>query len=282
MKLTWWCSATATAWDGRWKPYPGVWLFVFLLAALYWRSVTRRVSGSSAPSAAGPGRIASYVAGVVAVWLATDWPVGALGAGYLLTAHTASFILLSLVAPPLLLFGWPAPRGERKTTNGVAWNAARILTQPLIALALFNVILVVTHLPPVVDGLMPLQLGAFAIDLGWLLGGLALWTPVVRPLVVRNALSYPQQMGYLFLATLVPTVPAAFMTFAAYPLYGLYELAPRVGDIAAIQDQQVAGLSMKIIGDLPFWLAFGIVFFKWAREEDRSTPTRALEGSLPT
>ena len=44
------------------------------------------------------------------IWAALDWPIGALGAGYLASVHTLSYILLSLVAPPCLILGVPRRR----------------------------------------------------------------------------------------------------------------------------------------------------------------------------
>jgi putative membrane protein len=233
----------------------------------------RATQAGDSPGATPLARQASVVGGILTIWLATDWPLGALGAGYLLSVHTVSFVLLALVAPPLLLLGWPA--GSSSPASGVGWAVAWA-TRPLPALALFNVVLMVTHLPPVVDGLMPRQLGAFAIDLAWVLAGLAYWSPVVRPGGHGMLLSYPKRMLYLFGGTILPTVPAAFMTFSDYPIYGLYELAPRVAAITAKDDQQVAGLTMKIVGDLPFWFAFALVFFSWARAESENDRTKTV------
>ena len=36
------------------------------------------------------------------------------------------------------------------------------------------------------------------------------------------------QMLYLFLQTLLPTVPASFLTFGSKPLYSFYETVPRL------------------------------------------------------
>jgi cytochrome c oxidase assembly factor CtaG len=55
-------------------------------------------------------------------------------------------------------------------------------------------------------------------------------------------------------------------------VYSVYELAPRVTALSAHSDQQLAGLIMKVIGDLPLWLAFGVVFFRWAKEAGGSNP----------
>jgi cytochrome c oxidase assembly factor CtaG len=279
MKLSWWCSAGDTPWEWVWRPYPGVWLMVLFLLLGYWRRLQRASEREPLRRPVTPAQIGSFLTAVLVIWAATDWPLGALGASYLLTVHTISFILLALIAPPLLLYGWPsAPPGHTGSTSWLG-KTARFITRPLLALAIFNLVLLVSHLPPVVDGLMPLQLGSFAIDMAWLLGGLTFWFPVVRPGEGGVILSYPKRMLYLFAGTLLPTVPAAFMTFADYPIYGLYELAPRVHDISARDDQQVAGLTMKIIGDLPYWLAFALVFFRWAREEsDGKGPSHPSAG----
>ena len=82
----------------------------------------------------------------------------------------------------------------------------------------------------------------------------------------------PVRIGYLFASTLLPTIPAAFITFASYPLYKLYELAPPVGAIAAHADQQTAGIIMKLAADPIIWLAMGIMFFRWARLEGDPQP----------
>jgi putative membrane protein len=264
--MTWWCSATGLPWSWTWKFYPGVWLFVLALGVGYIilvRSVTARPPAKD--------RIA-FCAGLAAIWAALDWPIGPLGAGYLASFHTVTYILLSLIAPPLLFLGLPR-EAVLNAARSRGWGAVlRALARPLPALATFNVLLIVTHLPDVVDGAMRSQLGAFAIDCGWFVGGLSLWWAVMAPTPEIGRMSRPLKMGYLFATTLLPTIPAAFLTFADYPLYAVYELAPRALSLSAHSDQQVAGLTMKVIGDLPLWFAFGVVFFRWARASEGSTP----------
>lgn len=264
--MKWWCSASDAAWGWQWRPYPGVWLFLALLVLVYrraWREVP----------ADGPSRSPLlYGLGIAAIWIAVDWPLGPLGAGYLLSAHTISFILLGLIAPPLLLLGLPRATWHPKPGSATQ-TILRFLAAPLPALVLFNGTLMVTHLPDFVDGWMRSQLGAFGTDMSWLLAGMILWWPVLAPRPAIGRLSAPAQMGYLFVASILPTVPAMLLVFATYPAYGLYELAPRVFDILnAGNDQQLAGLLMKVIGDIPLWAGFGVVFFRWQRHETGSTP----------
>ncbi len=265
--MQWWCSATGQPWTWAWKAYPGVWLFVGLLAYGYWRGVIRR------PTPAPASAIAWFAGGLLCIWIALDWPVGALGAGYLATFHTITYILLSMVAPPCLLLGIPESAVRRGLADGVGGPLIRGAARPLVALTVFNAILLVTHVPAVVDGAMDSQLGALAIDLGWFLAGMVLWWPVLAPGPDIGHMGRPMKMAYLFAATLVPIIPSAFLTFAEYPLYSTYELAPRIFDkLTAQQDQQVAGLIMKLVGDLPVWFAFGVLFFRWARASEVTPP----------
>lgn len=246
--MTWWCAATGLPWRWEWQAYPGAWLLAGMLLVWWFRGRPRRGS-------------ALFLGGVVALWAATDWPLGPLGAGYLLSVHTVQFLLITLVAAPLLLAGAEVAGRVR-----LAGPVGRVVTHPLAGLGAYSVILTVTHLPPVVDTLMPTQFGSFAVDMLWLGGGLALYAPVVlqRPYSRMGPLL---SVGYLFAATIVSAIPAALLTFSRLPIYAIYELAPRVTRLSAREDQQVAGLVMKVIGDPLVWVVMAIQFVRWQRAE---------------
>ena len=87
----------------------------------------------------------------------------------------------------------------------------------------------------------------------------------------------PPTMGfvgkfYLFAAAaLMPMIPGGFLTFSSQPLYSTYELAPRLAGINALNDQQVAGVLMKV-GNLPLiWTVIAVIWFRWYRDEQRSS-----------
>ena len=274
--LQWWCSAQTAAWSWNPRPFPGVWLLVALLAVLFWRlgrasDDAERESGPSRDRRAGW----AWFGGVLALWVALDWPVGALS-GYLASAHMLQYLLTALVAPPLLLLGVPSGAWGRLAARPRAVRVLGFVTHPLIAIAIFQLVLYYTHLPSVVDRLMVTQLGSLAIDTLWLGGGLLFWWPVVAPVPDRPRFGYPLKMGYLFLSTVLNTMPYAFLTFGELPFYGVYELAPPVGILGAREDQQVAGLLMKIGGGLVLWTAITIQFFLWFNREGEA------EGPVPS
>ncbi|MDH3457775.1 MAG: cytochrome c oxidase assembly protein, partial [Gemmatimonadota bacterium] len=128
--------------------------------------------------------------------------------------------------------------------------------------------------PTVVDLFKPTQLGSFALDMAWIFAGLLFWWIVLGPVKEFRPLSYPGRIVFLLLNVFIPTVPASFLTFADYPIYALYELAPRVAGISATQDQQLAGLTMKILGGFIIFGIASVLFFKWYGAE------RALEGDV--
>ena len=76
-------------------------------------------------------------------------------------------------------------------------------------------------------------------------------------------------MLYLFLQTVVPTVPASLLTFGARPLYRIYETFPRLWGFSALDDQQVAGLIMKVGAGFYLWVVIAAIFFRWYAREER-------------
>lgn len=265
--MNWWCSATGAPWSWTWRPYPGVWLVVAALLFTYirWRRAMERADGTGW----GRWRTASSGVGALLVWAALDWPIGALGAGYLASVHEFQWLLLAQIAPPFLLLGAP-PHAWQALALRPRWsNWLRRLAHPLVGLLGFNGVMLVTHVPALADALMATQVGSFVTDAAWFASGLALWWPVLAPAGVSR-MSDPGKIGYLFAATIVPTAPAAFLTFAEYPVYRTYELAPRVHGIAAREDQQLAGLLMKALADPIMWLSMGIIFFRWSAAERRA------------
>lgn len=278
--MTWWCSARGTAWDWTWQAYPGVWLFIGLLAVGYVALGRRAGAAEDAAEDAVDGRRrATFFGGLMILWLALDWPIGALGAGYLASVHMAQFLMIALLAPPLMLLGLPRAVYARLGELRPAVALLRVLTHPLVALVVFGVVVYWTHLPGVVDSLMVTQAGSFALDLVWLLGGFVFWWPVVAPVPERPGFPAGLKMGYLFLATVINTLPYAFLTFGDLPFYGLYELAPPVSGITTRQDQQIAGLLMKMGGGVILWTAITVLFFRWFQREEAEGSAGRAEGA---
>jgi putative membrane protein len=268
--MQWWCSAQGIAWTWTWRPYVGVWLLILLFAVSYWRLYHRAGRMTGGDGAVEPMRIASAVAGVLCLWIALDWPVGLLGAGYLASVHMVQFILISVVAPPMLLFGIPPVLLARFGPRPNAGRTARSVLVPLIGIVGINVVVVATHAPLVVDSLMPTQLGSFALDIIWLVSSLAFWWPLVWSVPGDRPLPAPAKIGYLFAGTFAHTGVAMYLLLSQFPVYRTYELAPPIAGITPLGDQEVAGGLMLIAGILLVLGTMTAIFFQWQRELERN------------
>lgn len=211
---------------------------------------------------------ALFFLGVLALFAAGGTPIHDLGEERLLSVHMFQHLLFTVVAPPLLIAGTPAWLWQAllRLPGVLPW--ARVLTRPLVAFGLFNALLVLTHLPPVVD--LALRVGAFhfAVHALLVVSALLMWWPVLSPLPKLPRLSYPLQMGYLFVQSIVPSVIASFITFADHAVYEFYAAAPRTWGISPVADQQIAGGMMKLLGSLILWSFIGVAFFRWYQKEE--------------
>jgi putative membrane protein len=198
-----------------------------------------------------------------------------LAAGYLASAHAVQFVALALVAPPLLLLGARRALVAWFAHAGAPGRAIALVTQPIIAAVLFNVAAVTTHVPAVVDRLMPTQLGAFVIDVSWLAGGLVLWWPILVDAPRRAWFSPPVRMLYLFLSTLVHTGIAMVMLVRDFPMYGIYELAPPWPAWSPIEDQHLAGGVMELAGAAVVFGIITVMFFRWSGGVSGDAPPSA-------
>ncbi|MDQ4133372.1 MAG: cytochrome c oxidase assembly protein [Actinomycetota bacterium] len=249
-----------------WHPHLDTWVLMGLLGGAYVLAV--RYRRRSHPGSTSRRQVFCFTAGVAVLWLASDWPVHDVAEGYLYSVHMFQHLLMTLVGAGLLVLGTPEWMARRVLSPRWLLATVRWLSRPVPALIQFNLVLVVSHVPAVVEGTIrnhPLHFVAHAV---LLVSAVLMWFPIVSPLREVPRLSAPMQMLYLFLQTILPTVPASFLTFGQTPLYEIYETFPRLWGIPVLEDQLVAGLLMKIGGGLFIWSVIAVVFFRWyAREE---------------
>jgi putative membrane protein len=272
--MAWWCSALERPWDWTPRPYLGVWVLCLAIIAgwvLAWRRHGERPSRR---------RSWQFAGGVAALWIASDWPVGALGGGYLSSIHMLQYMIYTLAAAPLLMLSTPEWMAAAVLDRLHLRRLWIVLTRPVLAAILANGILIATHSPFAVDALRSTQMGSFVLDMVWLIAGLLLWAPIIDPIVSLRASSALVKIVYLFAAAaLMPMIPGGFMAFAPHPLYSTYELAPRVG-IPALEDQQLAGVLMKI-GNIPvIWAVMGVIWFRWYESDRRASAARRTRGAV--
>jgi len=247
--------------------HPSVWLILGAIVVAYVVAVRRHVPAT--PKEASERRKRSWLfgLGMATLWLGADWPTHDLAEGYLYTAHMFQHMLFTLVAAPMLVAGIPAWMWRAILRPRWRFATFAFLTRPIVALILFNGLLLFTHWPEVVALSLRSELVHFAIHALLFGSAIVVWWPIMSPLPELPALTPPAQMMFLFVQSLAPTIPASFLTFGSTLLYPDYGTFPRIWGISALDDQLIAGLLMKIGGGLILWGFIATIFFNWASRE---------------
>src|SRR5687767_13390148 len=94
-----------------------------------------------------PRHVASFIAALLVLFFALNGPLHNLSDSYLFSAHMAQHLLLTLLFPPLLLYG--TPDWVVRPILQPRWVMAmgRVLTRPLVAAAVFTAPIVLWHVP---------------------------------------------------------------------------------------------------------------------------------------
>jgi putative membrane protein len=170
----------------------------------------------------------------------------------------------------------------------------RFLTRPVIAALLFNGATLLTHMPSLVNA--SVGDGYWNGALHYLLhvlvvaSALLMWMPVVGP--IREFQLGPLGKGiYLFAQSIIPTIPAAFLTFAESAVYEAYARPVRLWGLSLAEDQQLAGAIMKTMAGMFLWALIIGYFIQYAkqfrnshdyRRNSSNTPEDVEEGPLTT
>jgi putative membrane protein len=220
-----------------------------------------------------------FAAGVFLLVVALVSPLDSLS-NLMFSAHMVQHMLLIYFAPPLLLAGTPAWLLRPFFDIPRFRSVAKFVTMPVVATIIFNCVLIVWHMPALWDyALVDPQVHALE-HLTMFVAGLIVWWPVFSPSPEVPRLSYPAQMLYIFVQSLVPAIIGAFMTFSGRVIYPVYLETPKPWGMTPLMDQQIAGLLMKILGTLYLWILLTVRFFQWFNYEEHQDEKDAEDADV--
>lgn len=255
-------NAAAEAVLRSWSLDPFILVYLCLVVVVYsrgWRLLSRQL-----PNRFPRWRLLCFITGVVTVYIAVASPLDAF-AGFLLQVHMVQHLMLTVVAPPLILLGspWlPVLRGLPKTwvRDGIAplingrfgRTLIRIFGNPVLAWALFVGSTLVWHIPGLYDRALRYESWHAAEHFCFFVTGLLFWWHIVLPWPARQSWSRWLIIPYILSADLLNTVLASFLSFYDQPLYPVYETMPRLWGINVMDDQIAAGVIMWVPGSIAF------------------------------
>lgn len=246
--------------------HASVLVVVAMLAAFFWWAFTRL-----GPTRVAPGEVVAtarqkqwIVAGLLWTFVWSYWPLHDISEKYLFLVHMIQHSVFTMVAPACFLLGAPRWLWRAVLDVPVLGSVIRMGSKPLLALLVFNTLIAVTHWPAIVERSLHNELFHFSIHLVLFSTATLMWIPVINREPDLPRFKAPMKMVYLFGQSIVPTVPASFLTFSEKAMYETYGLAPRFfKGLDAVEDQQLAAAIMKLgVGSL-LWGIVGYLFFNW-------------------
>lgn len=258
----------------KWDLHPSVVIGLVLLGGLYvflggQRSARRHV--------------ASFVGALLVLFVALNGPLHNLADTYLFSAHMGQHLLLTLVFPPLLLYGTPAHVIRPLLRPRLVMAVARVVTRPLAAATIFLAPIVIWHLPVLYEAALRHHNLHIVQHLVFLSTAVIMWWPVLSPVPELPRAQHLVQMLYLFLLGIPMSITGALITLSDSVLYPFYATAPRVGGLSPLDDQQIGGLLMWVLGGLMLWIVMSVVWFRYSVWDQRSdAETRVPEEAYGT
>ncbi len=255
-----------------WNVDRGVVAFLLLIAWIYTRG-WRRLHLQS-PQRFGVVRLLCFFAGLTVFFLAVASPLDAF-AGLLLIVHMNQHLLLTMVAPPLILLGAPylpllrgLPPKVLKHGAGpfLAWPAlqrfGRLVTHPAVCWIAFSLTVVLWHIPLFYELALRSEFWHQVEHLCFFGSAILFWWPVIQPEPVRQHWAQWAIILYLFLADLQNTALSALLCFYERVIYQTYTTVPRISKLSALEDQIGAGALMWVIGSLAYLIPAGLLTIK--------------------
>jgi putative membrane protein len=247
--------------DTSWTFDPGPILLVALLAVLY----IRRWAGVGAS----PWRLASFLAGLLAIAAALISPVDRLGE-QLLTMHMVQHLLLLDVAPILLVLGL-TKKLLRPVTRRlmVLEHAAGPIAGPVFAVVFYVGTMCVWHLPAMYDAALRHPAVHVLEHAFFTSAGALYWWHLLSPIRSRLRLGGMGPVVYMLSTKLGVGLLGIALTFAPTVIYGFYAHSPQFWGMSHATDQHLAGAVMALEQSIIMGIVLAWLFVQALTESER-------------
>lgn len=252
-----------------------------VLAGLYLAGVRRlRKRGDTWPT----GRLVAWLAGCLVILLATSSGIGRYSPA-MFSVHMGNHMLLSMVAPVLLVLGGPvtlalralppagrdAPPGPREWLLAAVHSpVSRFLTHPVVALLLFVGSFYALYFSGLFDAALNYHWAHLAMNAHFLLAGYVFYWPVIGVDPAPRKIPAVGRLGMMFAAmpfhAFFGVILMNMQTVIGQEFYTSLRL-PWVGNL--LTDQRLGGGIAWASGEVPVLLVLIALLVQWARADER-------------
>jgi putative copper resistance protein D len=262
-----------------WRFDPTIWLPA-IVALLLWRAGVTRANRNHPANPVARRRTWLWTAGVLVVVAALDSGIEHYDTA-LFSVHMVQHMLLTLIAPPLLLLAGPITLVLQASSPATRqrWvlpllhaRIVRAMSHPVVAWLVFAIVMWGTHFSPLFDASLE-NVWIHRAEHGlFITAALLFWWPAVgtdpSPWRLRAAV----RPLYIGLQMPQNTFLAVAIYAADAPLYAHYVSNIRAWGPTPLEDQQLAGGIMWMGGDIVFIIAVILLVAAWMRDEQRRAP----------
>ncbi len=281
-----WLDIQIFGFRALWSPY--FFIFLVLIAAIYFlfTGPKRNIFGNV--TRVTRNQQLFFYSGLLLLYLVKGAPVD-LMAHIMMSAHMVQMAILYMVIPIFFIRGLPTWMIERFIELPVIKPIFKFFTHPLIALAVFNSLFSIYHLPVLFDFSKQSQTAHIGITILLFILAIFMWWPIVTPLKSYDKLNPLIKMGYLLGSILIISIACALMIFSTKSLYNAYssegawiqsmslcvpsdvltgltdELsgAEMFSPLSAQEDQQLGGIIMMFMQQIIYGFVLAWIFFGW-------------------
>lgn len=282
-------SITIFGFSALWSPYYLVILLMITVSYIWFvNKVSQRKFGSFRAT---KKQVFYFLLAMILLYTVKGSPID-LMSHIMFSAHMTQMAILYLIIPPLFIISIPDWIWNEIVGGGNRQALISFFTKPLIALLSFNILFSLYHLPVVFDHIKTNMVMHAGYTTLLFIFALFMWFPLVNQFTKWESLNGVKKVAYIFVSGILLTPACALIIFADSPLYSTYTnpdswanamrlcvpidtlsslnlSGPEIfSGMAALEDQQLGGVLMKIIQEIVLGYVLGVIFFAWYRKEN--------------
>ena len=254
------------------------WYGLLLLVAAFYAVAWLRVRADRPRVPPGWRRMGAFMLGLALIFVATQSPLEHYG-NQLLWADFGGMLLLTMIAPPLLLLGSPltlafrvsGPRGRARLRRLYHGRTTRIIAMPIVSWLAFAVVTYAWQFTGLTEEAAANVFVRDVQQISLLAVSLLFWWPALCADPVAWRMSHPLRVLYVAVEMTHKALFGAMFLSLNTPVHETFAANLPAWAPSAMTDQGLAILVLWVGGSLVFLVALVAIAISWIRYEARQS-----------